>query len=118
MTMPGVPMVFAGDEFGLAATTGEGARQPMPWSRPVLPCYPALAALRHGEPALRTGGLRWHAVYEDALAYWRETRDARLLVLARRASGPPVPVPDGGTNLYGGAPTDPGDGPTFQVWRY
>jgi alpha-glucosidase len=54
---------------------------------------------------------------EDALAYWRETDSASLLVLARRAAGTPVGLPLGrATNLYGGADRDPGDGPTLQVW--
>ena len=30
-TLPGVPMVFAGDEVGLAGDDGDGARRPMPW---------------------------------------------------------------------------------------
>ena len=34
MTTPGVPMVFAGSEIGLAGDWGEDARRPMPWSRP------------------------------------------------------------------------------------
>ena len=31
MTMPGVPMVFAGDELGLEGEWGEDARRTMPW---------------------------------------------------------------------------------------
>jgi len=30
-TLPGVPMVFAGDELGLEGVNGEDARRPMPW---------------------------------------------------------------------------------------
>src|SRR5207244_12656560 len=33
MTMPGVPMIFAGDEFGLEGDWGEDARRTMPWNR-------------------------------------------------------------------------------------
>jgi alpha-glucosidase len=90
----------------------------MPWGSPVLPYYPALAWLRRSQPALREGGLRWDAVTEDVITFWRETRSARLLVLARRATGEPMAVPPGGVNLYGGAVEDSGDGPTFQVWSY
>ncbi|HKT03318.1 MAG TPA: glycoside hydrolase family 13 protein [Rugosimonospora sp.] len=124
-TLPGVPMVFAGDELGLEGVNGEDGRRPMPWHRPstwdtaALRWYRELIALRRAQPALRTGGLRWADVSEDALAFWRETPDQRLLVLARRAPGEPVPVPHRGENLYGGAPLDgelPGDGPAVQVW--
>ena len=34
MTMPGVPMVFAGDELGLEGEWGEDARRTMPWDGP------------------------------------------------------------------------------------
>jgi alpha-glucosidase len=124
-TLPGVPMIFAGDELGLTGVNGEDSRRPMPWHRrstwdlDTLRRYRELVALRRTQPALRGGGLRVEHVDEDAIAYWRETRTRRLLVLARRAPGAPVPVPHHGTNLYGGAALDgtlPGDGPTFQVW--
>jgi alpha-glucosidase len=118
LTLPGVPMIFAGDEFGLTGDNGEASRTPMPWGRPVLPFYRDLIAVRRDHEALRTGGLRWVHVADDALAFVRESPDEALLVLARRAAGQPAPLPlDGATNVYGGADTSPGDGPTFQVWR-
>ncbi len=126
-TLPGTPMIFAGDELGLVGRGGEDARRTMPWHapdrwhRPTLRRYTDLLRLRNDQPALRHGGLRFAHVDADAVAYWRETADARLLILARRASGSPVALPGvTGDNLYGGAALDgelPGDGPTFQVWR-
>ncbi|WP_433040063.1 glycoside hydrolase family 13 protein [Dactylosporangium sp. CS-033363] len=120
-TLPGVPMVFAGDEFALTGTTGEESRTPMPWrNRQILPWYGRLLSLRRKHPSLRGGGLRFAHVSADAVAFWRETADERLLVYARRAPGEPVglPVPEA-FNLYGGATWTgalPGDGPTFQIW--
>jgi len=127
MTLPGVPMVFAGDEIGLTGENGEDARRTMPWHAPerwdgaTLGRYRALLRLRRDQPALRHGGLRFAHVSADAVAYWRESVEGRLLVLARRAAGAPIPLSgvSGATNLYGGAEfagTLPGDGPTFQVW--
>ncbi|MET7396697.1 alpha-amylase family glycosyl hydrolase [Dactylosporangium sp. NPDC005572] len=118
-TLPGVPMIFAGDEFGLTGTNGELSRTPLPWGAATLPWYGDLLALRRKHAALRNGGLRFAHVDADAIAFWRETADERLLVLARRASGTPIPGPSEGTNLYGGAPLAgalPADGPTLQVW--
>jgi alpha-glucosidase len=135
MTLPGTPMIFAGDEFGLTGENGEGSRTPMPWHRPdrcdaaTLGRYRALGALRRGPlaGALRGGGLRWLHVSDDALAFVREgeVRGDDLLVYARRAPGDPVRLPglpgrlglSGAENLYGGAADLTGDGPTFQVWR-
>lgn len=146
ITLPGTPMIFAGDEVGLSGDVGEAARVPMPWHRPdtwdtvTLERYRSLVALRRALPALRHGGLRWLYVDADALVFLRETADESVLVLARRAAGDPVRlsgVPLTGENVYGGAPplrgtaggappqrrtadavvTLPGDGPTVQVWR-
>ncbi|MGH3769171.1 MAG: glycoside hydrolase family 13 protein, partial [Pseudonocardiaceae bacterium] len=32
-TLPGIPMIFAGDEIGMTGTWGEDSRQPMPWDQ-------------------------------------------------------------------------------------
>lgn len=127
MTMPGVPMVFAGDELGLDGRWGEDARRPMPWSsagawdQGLLDAYRSLSALRRSSDALARGGLRYLHVSGDAVAYLRETRAERLLCLASRAPHDPIPTlfPSLET-LYGDdAPggTLPADGPSFHVWR-
>lgn len=92
-TFPGVPMVFAGDEFGVTGIEGDGARQPMPWDDGgdpvVLDAYRRLSALRRSSPALRHGGLRWLHASDDALVYLRESCDQRMLVrVARDLHGP------------------------------
>jgi alpha-glucosidase len=133
LTMPGTPMIFAGDELGLVGVNGEDSRTPMPWHRPAswdvatLRRYRQLIALRHRVPALRHGGFRWAHVDDDAVAFLRETHDAAVLVFARRAAGEPIALPGFGAaeNLYGGADAPvidgglrlPADGPTFQVWN-
>ncbi|MFV2127362.1 alpha-amylase family glycosyl hydrolase [Micromonospora sp. LOL_013] len=142
-TLPGTPMVFAGDELGLRGENGEGSRTPMPWDRPgswdgaTFGVYRALVALRREVPELRHGGLRWVYADDDALVYLRESPTGSVLALARRSSGAPVRLtglvapPDAAApalvNLYGGAPplrpaadgtlTLPATGPTFQLWR-
>jgi alpha-glucosidase len=135
LTLPGTPMIFAGDELGLRGRNGEDSRTPMPWHRRdawdarTLAFYRELVALRRARPALRHGGLRWLHADPDALVFAREAPDETVLVLARRAGGAPVRLPGVGAaaNLYGGAPdlvpdpsgavTLPADGPTLQVWR-
>lgn len=98
-TLPGVPMIFAGDEIGLEGVNGEDARRPMPWERPdrwdndTLATYGALSAARRDHVALRRGGLRWAYVDDDTLAFLREHPDETLLVVARRAPGPPPALP-------------------------
>jgi alpha-glucosidase len=131
----GAPMVYMGDELGLQAANREQARIPMPWANSAVfasslaAAYRELITLRHTQPALRHGGLRWAHVSADAIAFLRETPADRLLVLATRANGPAIRLPATiaraePANLYGGATIArvhdelvlPGDGPTFQVW--
>jgi alpha-glucosidase len=139
LTLPGLPVVFAGDEFGLHGVDGEMSRTPMPWgteSEPAvaerLALYRELIALRRSHPVLGTGGLRWVHVDDEAIAFVRESADETLLVLAARgdadASIPAHALPraSAAEALYGaatlaiaddGAVSLTGRGPLFAVWR-
>jgi len=136
MTLPGVPMVFAGDEIGLEGEWGEDARRTVPWDRPdswdmeLLDQYRRLIALRRSSEPLARGGIRYVFVDDDVIAYLRETREERVLCLASRGEHEPVRLPLAGLaareleSLYGAeADTDSGDavlpaaGPSFHVWR-
>ncbi|MEJ3405450.1 alpha-amylase family glycosyl hydrolase [Rathayibacter sp. YIM 133350] len=138
VTLPGIPVVFAGDEFGLVGEDGEASRSPIPWDRSEQPevaertaLYRDLIALRHAHPALATGGLRWLHVGEDALVYVRESVGESVLCVAAR--GPfSVTVTDAtlpglaaAKRLYGDVALEPvaggvalgGAGPSFAAWR-
>jgi alpha-glucosidase len=114
MTLPGVPMVFAGDELGLEGAWGEDARRTMPWGEPwdeeFLGAFRELIRLRRTLPALARGGIRWVSVERDTIAFLRETRDERLLCVASRAPIETVPGPFTELEpLY--------DSPQFQIWK-
>ncbi len=141
-TLPGVPMVFAGDEIGLEGVTGEDARRPMPWQASetwdaeTLAAYGALAQLRRSRVGLRRGGLRWAHADADVVAFLREHPDERHLVVARRGAGGEIELDahdlgaSSGTHLFG---TDGGsadlravhdlirvpasEGPRLDVWE-
>ena len=136
MTMPGVPMVFAGDELGLEGDWGEDARRTMPWARQddwdpgLLDEYRRLIALRRSSPALARGGIRFAFVDDDVIAYLRETSGERLLCLASRDEHAPIRLPLSALgaqeleSLYGTDAELEGDdavlpaaGPAFHVWR-
>nr|WP_055501681.1 glycoside hydrolase family 13 protein [Nonomuraea pusilla] len=133
-TLPGTPMLYAGDELGLEGAWGEDGRRTMPWDRRdswdtrTLAAYRGLGALRGAHDALRHGGLRWVHASRDALVFLREHAGERLLVLAARAAHDPVRLRLGGAAapVYGseelaagpdGTYTLPSDGPAFHVWR-
>ncbi len=115
-TLPGVPMVFAGDEFGLTGLTGEHSRTPMPWNRPDRTDAPTLDAyrfwlrLRRENVALRRGGLRWVRADDDSVTFLREHPDQRVLVHVDRGQGSasgrrsprPVHLPRAGLGLVSG----------------
>jgi alpha-glucosidase len=127
MTLPGVPMVFAGDELGLEGAWGEDARRTMPWSKQetwdeaFLAEVRMLAALRRSSGALARGGLRFLHISADAIAFLRETRDERLLVLGARASHDAISTPFTSLEtLYGQDAQNgvlPADGPAVHIWR-
>jgi alpha-glucosidase len=124
MTLPGVPMLFAGDELGMEGEWGEDARRTLQWDEPLPPLfeqYRRLVALRRSSDALARGSLRYAYVDEDVIAYLRESRGERLLCLASRAPHEPLQLPlRVEETLYGEAPEDdrfPADGPSFHVWR-
>jgi alpha-glucosidase len=109
-SLPGVPMVFAGDEIGLEGVLGEDSRRTMPWDRPeawdrdTLAHYGALARLRREHVALRRGGLRWAHVSADALVFLREHPEGSVLVCARRAAGPEIRLPHAALGSARGQP--------------
>ena len=91
VTLPGIPVVFAGDEFGLDGDDGEHSRSPLPWgsindAAETLDLYKQLIHLRRDHVALNEGGIRWLHASDDVLVYIREHMDESVLVVAARAS--------------------------------
>lgn len=136
-TLPGIPMVFSGDEIGLSGVNGEDSRRPFPWDRPAswdtgtLETYRSLIAARTAHPALRSGGLRWAYVTEDVIVYLRESAEERLLICLARAAAEPVRLPAAALGLtgspaevYGGQAAELADGllclhpqgPSVGIW--
>lgn len=148
VTLPGLTMVFAGDEFGLTGADGESSRTPLPWERVSEPdiakrlaSYRALLELRHTHPALADGGMRMLDVGEQHVLYARESAAETLVVLALargsaelelpRAALPPVTAGLGPSEAElvsgeGEARLECGDsawslratGPVFAVWHF
>ncbi|MGL4255970.1 MAG: DUF3459 domain-containing protein, partial [Microbacterium sp.] len=138
MTMPGLPVVFAGDEFGLVGADGEESRTPMPWGTEHEPevadriaLYGDLIALRRAHPALHTGGFRWLHVDDETVVFVRESVDETVLVLATRGDADAaldagaLPGAAEATAVFGdatlavagdGAVLLSADGPAFAVW--
>ena len=137
MTMPGIPMVWMGDEIGLGGTScGEDSRRPMPWGREemwdhdLFEWYAKCIALRRSSEALATGSLRWLHVGPDVVVYLRETTDDRVLCCAARTVHAPVQLPaevldceqigtlvGSDAVVVDGRIVLPAHGPAFHMWR-
>jgi alpha-glucosidase len=138
MTLPGLPVVFAGDEFGLTGVDGEMSRTPIPWDRIDEPdvadrisLYRELIGLRRSHPAVQTGGFRWLHADDAAVVFVRESAEEQVLVLAARGdvdaalAAPSVVGADRARALFGdatlavaadGSVLISADGPAFAVW--
>ena len=129
MTLPGVPMVFAGDELGLEGQWGEDARRhdavgrARNWDEDLLE---RVARARRAAPLERRARARRHplrARRADAIAFLRETQ-GRAAALPRRARParpdraasvrPALETLYGDDGRRGGAPAG---GPAFHIWR-
>jgi alpha-glucosidase len=138
---PGIPTLFAGDEFGLQGVNGEDSRTPMPWdslSREHHDLHDAvthLGRMRRDVRALAEGGLRWLYAQGDVIVYLREHAFGTVLVVASRSGFDGVSLPldlvgvqasDGIADLWGtgGIAADwsvdavafRGDGPGIRLW--
>ncbi|MET9659027.1 glycoside hydrolase family 13 protein [Streptomyces sp. NPDC006510] len=125
-TMPGLPMVFAGDEVGVEGVHLEDGRRPFPWDgawdQETYRIYRELAALRGSREALRRGGLRWLHADDDVVLFERAVPGEALVVQVSRAGHAPVLAPCelagllGAPDLNAGEPI-PADGPAFHIWE-
>jgi alpha-glucosidase len=128
VSLPGIPVVWAGDEFGLTAADGEESRTPIPWSQvgesaSSIELYRRLIALKRSHPALNGGGIRWLSASDEAVAFVRESAEECVLVVASRSAaqvslGGELPddaeLLEGSIAWSGGRLATPG--PVFLAW--
>ena len=92
MTLPGTPMIFAGDEIGEEGLWGEDSRSPFPWEREsewdmkLRVLYKELITIRRSSDALAEGGLHWLSIAPEHLVFVRESNQERILVVSVRSS--------------------------------
>ncbi|WP_233993808.1 alpha-amylase family glycosyl hydrolase [Salinibacter altiplanensis] len=123
-SMPGAPLVYNGQELGVADSVSFFARTPYDWSQApdVRRFYRNYLGLYGDSPALRTGTLTVHTPdAEDVLVYERATNtDSLLFAVNVRDASHEVPLPDGYadvslTDALTGASVE---GPTLPIEGY
>ena len=87
MTIPGVPLIYYGDEVGLLGGRDPQNRKPYPWNKinsEILNHYKELAAIRNAEITLKKGSFNVITTSEEVLAYEREYEGEKILVIVNR----------------------------------
>lgn len=124
MALPGIPMLFAGDEYGVDGTGLEDSRRPFPWGGPrdetLHAAVRLLVALRREHPALSRGSMRWVEVTPDAVLFERTLDDEQILVQVARCDHAPLRADRGLVSLLGGVHVEAGEalpaGPGYGIW--
>ena len=114
-TFPGIPVIWAGDEFGLDGFNGENSRTPMPWNnerkhdKSMLPIYQQLTRLRKENSALNAGSMRFIYASAEAVVYVREDSKQSVVVCVTRGKDENILIPKDAvpnlakaTNVFGG----------------
>ena len=96
-TLPGTPLVYNGQELGVADTVSFFARTPYDWTQspPIRDFYREYLTLYRNSPALHHGDLQIRSPEaEDVLVYSRATEDHEMIVAVNvRDEAQTVPVP-------------------------
>lgn len=137
-TFPGIPVIWAGDEFGLDGLNGEHSRSPLPWNGELpndptlIDVYSTLAKLRKENSALGDGSMRFVYASNEAIVYVRENAKQSIVVAVTRGADKKiafakdaVPGLAKAKNIYGGAKVKvdgasvslAGEALSVNVWR-
>ncbi|WP_039657903.1 alpha-amylase family glycosyl hydrolase [Clostridium tyrobutyricum] len=89
MTMPGVPLVYYGDEAGVSGGKDPLNRKTYPWgneNKIILKFYKYITGLRNKYDALKNGSIRFYDMGKDVLCYERTFKQERILIVINRNS--------------------------------
>jgi alpha-glucosidase len=114
-TFPGIPVIWAGDEFGLDGFNGENSRTPLPWNNErkhdtaMLPIYQQLAKVRRENSALNEGSMRFIYASAEAIVFVREDKKQTIVVSVTRGEDKNILLPKDAVpglakaeNIFGG----------------
>lgn len=84
MTLPGVPLIYYGDEAGLKGFKDPENRKAYPWgneNEKVLSVYKTLANLRASEDILKFGEIKFRYSKNNILCFDRYSNEGRIIVI-------------------------------------
>ncbi len=86
--MPGLPMIYYGDEAGMQGYSDPFNRLPFPWgkeNRSLLSFYKSIGQWRRQRSALRSGKLSVHRLDSDGLIFERSDENERVFLIINRS---------------------------------
>jgi len=90
MTLPGVPLVYYGDEAGLEGGKDPDNRKAYPWNREnkeILSFYERIIKIRNKEASLRKGNLKIYNTDGDVCVFERCYDDEKIVVAVNISNG-------------------------------
>lgn len=89
MTLPGVPLIYYGDEAGLTGGKDPENRKAYPWNKEnklILGLYSKLSHIRSSEEALKKGNIKMHISDEDVICFSREYKNDLNIIVVNRSN--------------------------------
>ncbi|MBE6050433.1 MAG: glycoside hydrolase family 13 protein [Clostridium sp.] len=89
MTLPGVPLIYYGDEAGMEGGKDPDNRRSYPWEREnkeILNFYKKIISIRNSEEALKKGSLKFYKTDSEVCAFERIYEDEKIVVLVNRSN--------------------------------
>ena len=84
MTLPGVPLIYYGDEAGLTGFKDPENRKSYPWGREnenILDIYKRLSNLRYSEKILRAGDIRFRETKNNVICFERCSKEGTIIII-------------------------------------
>lgn len=84
MTLPGVPLIYYGDEAGLTGGKDPSNRKSYPWgkeNKDILEFYKKVASIRVSEDSLKNGKIEFLEFYNGILGYERTLNKDRIIII-------------------------------------
>ena len=84
MTLPGVPLIYYGDEAGVIGGKDPDNRKPYPWGKEnieVINIYKNLCSLRANENILKNGDIEFRNSFGNVLCFQRSNEEGIIIVI-------------------------------------
>ncbi|MBW6411923.1 glycoside hydrolase family 13 protein [Clostridium weizhouense] len=98
MTLPGVPVIYYGDEAGLEGGKDPECRKPYPWGKEndkIIKFYQKITEIRNNEDILKKGNLKIYDTTDEICIYERRYEENSIVIIVNNSfSDKPIKCPE------------------------